>query len=78
MIMNIIKIGTSKGLRIPKPFLKQCQIEDRVNVEFSGNKIIISPLKNNRRGWEEAAKKLKDNLVIPDSLDLDSEEWEWK
>jgi len=56
MILDIIKIGNSKGLRLPKGILKECQITDKVNLHISNNKIIIEP-SSIRSNWEEQFKK---------------------
>ncbi|HCU23422.1 MAG TPA: hypothetical protein DF383_00250 [Deltaproteobacteria bacterium] len=79
----IISIGNSKGVRLPKAFLQQCNFTDSVDIEVQGNKIVLAPLRQPREGWEEAAKlahaREDDVLLIPDSLEniFDREEWEW-
>ena len=32
MKTNIIRIGNSKGIRLPKPILKQCGLDDGVEI----------------------------------------------
>lgn len=81
MILNIVKIGNSQGIRIPKTILKECGIHDRIDLEIKNHNIVIKPLKP-REGWEEAFKKMRknndDRLLIPDSLDLETgDDWEW-
>ncbi len=82
MKTTIIKIGNSRGLRLPKPILEQCGFEDEVELEVQKDKIIIKPIKKSRYKWEEAFKKMAekgdDKLInLPDSK-WDKEEWEWK
>ena len=36
MIVSIVRIGNSKGVRIPKPVLEQCEIDDAVNMRVDG------------------------------------------
>lgn len=43
MKMQIIKIGNSKGIRIPAPMLKQCGITDFIDVEIVDGTIQIKP-----------------------------------
>ncbi|EMY70774.1 AbrB/MazE/SpoVT family DNA-binding domain-containing protein [Leptospira vanthielii] len=78
----VVQIGNSKGIRIPKTVLAECQIEDEVDLVIEDNKIIITPYKNKPRvGWEDQfkamAERKEDQLLIPDSVDLDSKDWEW-
>ncbi|EKJ88076.1 AbrB/MazE/SpoVT family DNA-binding domain-containing protein [Leptospira meyeri] len=78
----VIQIGNSKGIRIPKTVLAECQIEDEVDLLVEGNKIIITPFKNKpRMGWEDQfkamAERKEDQLLIPDSIDLETKDWEW-
>ena len=35
MQLDVVKIGNSKGIRIPKAILKQCQIEDQVDLNVA-------------------------------------------
>ena len=39
----IIKIGNSKGIRIPKAFLEESGLGGRVELRLKGNSIVISP-----------------------------------
>lgn len=83
MHAEIIRIGNSKGLRIPKALLKQCKIKNIVNLTIKDHSLIITPCENIREGWEESfstmAKNKEDNLLDENYLDysLDVEEWEW-
>ncbi|MBM9589650.1 AbrB/MazE/SpoVT family DNA-binding domain-containing protein [Leptospira sp. 201903075] len=82
MKATVIQIGNSKGIRIPKTVLAECQIEDEVDLLVEGNKIIITPYKNKPRvGWEDQfkamAERKEDQLLIPDSIDLETKDWEW-
>ncbi len=82
MKTKIIKIGNSKGIRIPNPILKQCHIENEVEMLIEGDKIIITPIeKISRKGWDEKFKEMNNNgddkLLIDDNISIDFEEWEW-
>lgn len=82
MKANIVSIGNSRGIRIPKSILEQCRIEKDVDLEVEGNKIVIIPLKERpRKNWESAFAGMTargdDKLLIADELDLEAEEWEW-
>ncbi len=81
MIAKVIKIGNSKGIRIPNQILKDMNIENQVELIISDSKdeIILKPIHRVREGWSESFKKMRsesaDKLVIDDSLDL--KDWEW-
>ena len=80
MVMDIIKIGNSKGIRLPLAVLKQCGIDTKVELEVKENCIIIKPVKTPRQGWAEAFELMRKNgddaLLIPGEIDGDSlEAW---
>ncbi|MBI5185266.1 MAG: AbrB/MazE/SpoVT family DNA-binding domain-containing protein [Nitrospinae bacterium] len=82
MKANIVSIGNSRGIRIPKSILEHCQIEKEVDLEVEGNKIIIFPSKEQpRKDWDKAfcemAERGEDKLLIPDDVDMEFKEWEW-
>lgn len=81
MIVPIIQIGNSRGIRLPKAVLEQCRITDRVDIEVHKGNITVRPYNNPREGWAEQMKKMherhEDGLLIPDTVDLDFEGWEW-
>ncbi len=83
MKARVIKIGNSKGLRIPKPILEQTGIIDEVEIRAEKNQIIIRPVKNIREGWNTAFRKMRekgdDELIVEDGLanTWDEDEWHW-
>ena len=82
MLINIVPIGNSKGIRIPKAILDQCDIENEVDLEVENGKIIIEPIKRiPRNGWTESliqmAETGEDQLLFEDTIDLEMEDWEW-
>ena len=83
MRAHIIKIGNSKGLRIPKSILDQTGIMDDVEIEVEKDQIIIRPVKDVRDGWNAAFKAMEeknhDELIIDDNIShsWDEEEWHW-
>ena len=83
MKSTIRKIGNSKGIILPRIFLKECFIEDEVSIEVKNNHIIISAPDNvKRNGWEQAFKEMAangdDKLIIPDLFnDEEITDWKW-
>lgn len=47
MKASIIRIGNSKGVRIPKALLEETKLKDSVDITIKGDSIIISPLHEN-------------------------------
>lgn len=82
MLITIVPIGNSKGIRIPKSILEQCKITDKVELEVKNHEIIIKPLKNKvREHWAEAFKGMsvthEDQLLTDDGIDPETFDWEW-
>ena len=81
MEVSVIKIGNSKGIRLPKTLLEKYNIHDTVEVILEKGQIVIKPLSRPRKGWEKAFKKMAENgddrLLINDVFDDENLE-EWK
>ena len=82
MKANIISIGNSKGVRIPKSILEQCNFNDEAELEVENNKLVIKPVKKKiRKGWDKAFKLMherkEDTLLVDDLLDIEMKNWEW-
>ncbi len=78
MRSKIIPIGNSKGIRIPSAILKQCNIENQVELNVEKDKIIIEPVKSKpRKGWEEAFQLMHergDDLpLVDEAVDAEME-----
>jgi antitoxin MazE len=78
MKAQLIQIGNSRGIRIPKAILLQCEISGEVDLAVKGRQIIVSPVPEQpRQGWREAAARMAaagdDELLIPDIFDDDIE-----
>lgn len=84
MRTNIIRIGNSQGIRIPKILLEQSHLGTEVDLEVEDEKIVIRSASRNRQGWEEKFKSMaesRDDEMIADDLcvetEWDKEEWQW-
>ena len=44
----LVQIGNSRGVRIPKAFLEQCQLHDQVELELRHDYLVIRPAKQPR------------------------------
>ena len=82
MKTRIVRIGNSRGIRIPKPLLEQAGLEDEVQLEVTEEALRITSLTTPRAGWAEAAQMLVDHgeagLLDPETATtFDEDEWSW-
>ena len=51
---HIVKIGNSRGIRIPKPLIEQAKLEGKeLDLQLVNNGLLITPKKEARDGWKE-------------------------
>ena len=83
MQAKLIQIGNSKGIRIPNHILKSLHISDSLDliVDETKNEIILKSSIKPRENWDLAFQNMRsqsdDSLIIEDSIDLSSDQWEW-
>ena len=82
MRTQLIRIGNSRGIRIPKPLIEGCGLGDSVELRVIGQRIVISPERVPRQGWAEAFRKAgpakNDELLLDlTDNDFDREDWRW-
>jgi len=83
MLVDLIQIGNSRGLRLPKAILNQCGFNNTVNIEVEDHSLIITPYKNLRQNWQTAFRSMSTNqsdfvLDINQNPTLDNEDdWKW-
>ena len=81
MIVSVVPIGNSKGIRLPKVILEQLNITDKLELEVDDKQLILKPVnKAPRKGWEEAFTEMRlnneDKLIMADET-VKAFEWEW-
>jgi antitoxin MazE len=82
MRTELIRIGNSRGVRIPKPLIEECGLGETVELRVLNRRIVVSPVRAPREGWDEAFRKAgpstHDELLLdlPES-EFDREEWQW-
>jgi antitoxin MazE len=79
---KVIKIGNSRGIRIPRILLEQAGLTDEVEMKVEGNKLIIHSAQLPRQGWEAqftAMAELGDDQLLDQapSTQWDEDEWIW-
>ena len=81
---RIVKIGNSKGIRIPKVLLDQAALGDEIEIEVQGDQLIVRSARGPRQGWNERFAEMAslgdDKLLDSEVISLsnwDKDEWEW-
>lgn len=83
MKLELVRIGNSRGIRIPKPILEQCGFQDAVELRIEDDHLVIAKGHTPREGWEEAfraAGRSTDDELLLGTLPMnkfDREDWEW-
>lgn len=83
MRVDVVPIGNSKGIRLPKSIIEQCGFQKTVDIEVVDHKLVIKSSPYVREGWEEAFSnklflvnnQLEELQVI--SNKWDKEGWQW-
>jgi antitoxin MazE len=82
MLISVVQVGNSRGIRLPKKLLDRLNIEDKVEMTVCDDELIIKSIeKKPRQGWNEAFAKMSemkaDILLLPENIDDDAFEWVW-
>jgi antitoxin MazE len=82
MKARIVRIGNSRGIRLPKPLIEQAGLAEEVELEVRDGEIVIGRAARPREGWAEAAQTLagrgEDQLLDKPTLTrFDQEDWRW-
>ena len=75
---RIVRIGNSRGIRVPKVVLDEAQLPEEVELHAEPGRLIVP-----RMGWAHAARamaKQKDDRLLdePTATRFDGPEWEWR
>jgi antitoxin MazE len=83
MRTELVRIGNSRGIRIPKPIIEQCGFGEKVELRVENHRLIVSPQRAPRQGWEEtfraAGPAVEDELLLEGAgaNEFDRKEWKW-
>jgi len=85
MRIAVVKVGNSRGIRLPKPVLEQCKIGDALDLIVRPGVLTLKVIPGKKRvpraGWAEAFRKYhesgEDKLIMPDYIDAEVKDWEW-
>ncbi len=80
---QLIKIGNSRGVRLPKAILEQAGLERDVDIEVRDGAVVLRAA-HPRAGWAAAFADIAangDDFILdadaPSLTSWDEEEWEW-
>ncbi len=82
MKVELVRIGNSRGIRIPKPILEQCGFGKTVEVRVENDCLVIAPDRLPRQGWKEAfraAGPTADDELLLSTVppnEFDREDWQ--
>ncbi|MCC6786890.1 MAG: AbrB/MazE/SpoVT family DNA-binding domain-containing protein [Hyphomonadaceae bacterium] len=54
MKVSIVSVGNSRGVRLPKAVLEQCQFADAAELTVEDGRVVLTPVSARRAGWAEA------------------------
>jgi len=79
---RVVRIGNSRGIRIPKVWLDQLGLDAEVELAVQKDRLVIRRAHRPREGWKEAFRSMAEHrddrlLDEPVVTKWDREEWEW-
>jgi antitoxin MazE len=81
MKVQIIQIGNSQGIRIPKAVLEETNLSGEVEMEVTPEGLLIRNIKRPRGDWDAVFKSLSDaddDLPVNDAVTgFTKKEWQW-
>ncbi len=68
---QLVRIGNSQGIRIPKPLIEQAHLEGKeLKLQLVNGGLLITPESGTREGWKEA---IEQTISIQGQESLDDE-----
>ena len=82
MKTRLVRIGNSRGVRLPKTIIAQAGLTDEVELGVREGAVVIARATSARSGWSDAARKMRlrdeDRLLdAPTPTRFDEKEWQW-
>jgi antitoxin MazE len=81
---RLVKMGNSRGIRLPSLFLDEVDLDEEVEVEVQDGQVVIRLVPRPRRKWEEHSAEMAargdDRLLDSKAFSLsswDEEKWVW-
>ncbi len=79
---RIVRIGNSRGIRVPKLLLERADLPEDVEVRAEPGRLVVRAATRPRAGWAERARTMHrrgdDVPLDPDTpTQFDDTEWQW-
>ena len=79
---RVIRIGNSRGIRIPKVLLEECRLGEEVELDVEDGRLVVHAPRRPRQGWAEAFKRMAEAgddklLDTPTATEFDKKDWKW-
>ncbi len=79
---RVIRIGNSRGIRIPKVLLEECHLGEMVELDVEDGHLVVHAAKRPRQGWEESFRRMAEAgddklLDAPVATHWDKASWRW-
>jgi antitoxin MazE len=80
---RIVRIGNSRGIRIPKTLIDEADLPEEVELHAQPGRLVVQAARRRRSGWAAAARRMRtrgDDLLLdePTATRFDREEWKWR
>ena len=80
---RIVRIGNSRGIRVPKGLLEQAQLPEDVELQAEHGRLVVRAARGPRAGWAAAAIAMRaqgdDQLLdAPTRTRFDDKDWQWR
>jgi antitoxin MazE len=84
MKAHVVRIGNSRGIRIPKSVIEQCQLHGAVDLIVQQGQLVVRSAAKARVGWDQAFEQMHrlgdDQLTdhdTPSTSQWDRKDWTW-
>jgi antitoxin MazE len=81
MKARLVRIGNSRGIRLPKTIIEQVGLDDEVELRVEDQRLVIVPATRPRAGWAEAVQALgaesAKQMDTSRPTRFDETEWQW-
>jgi len=82
MKTRLIRIGNSRGVRLPKTIIAQAGLTEEVELEVRDGAVVIARAVKPRSGWADAAGEMRERnddrlLDPPTPTHFDEQGWTW-
>ena len=79
---RIVRIGNSRGIRVPKLLLDRAELPDEVELRAEPGRIVVSAATRPRAGWAAKARSMRqhgDDMLLDASVptQFDDTDWCW-